>query len=203
MARKTAHEAAKTRAALIDAGLVVFAEKGFARSQLDDIATRAGVTRGALYHHFADKDDLLRVVLDERWALATEPVLQPLHAKDAEEALRGFLVAYFEALETSDTFRALLTLSWSGELPADLAREGLGQKKRVFERWLTLLDKHLKSVGGATPVRARSESILATLLGYSIVGALAPMKARVPAAVRAELILSGVRPLTAGRSRPR
>lgn len=193
MARKTAEEAAKTRAAIVDAALVVFAEKGLAASQLDDIASRAGVTRGAVYHHFTDKDELLQVVLAERWATATAPVLQPLETKNGEEALRAFLVAYLKALETDETLRALLTISRSNPMPTAIEAEGLGQKKRAFERWLELLDKQLKAAGAAagTPLRARSESILASLLGYAVFGSLAPTKARATAAVRAELILQG------------
>lgn len=192
MARKTAEEAAKTRDAVIDAALRVFAEKGFAGAQLDDIASRAGVTRGAVYHHFTDKTDLLQVVLAERWPVATAPLLEPLERLKGRPAIEGFLVAYLEALEKDETLRALLVLSSSGELPATIAGDGRDQKQQVFARWLQLLDAQLKAAGASksTPVRARSESILAGLLGYAVLTSLGH-RGRSNAATRAELILSG------------
>lgn len=55
MVRKTKAEAAKTREMLLDAAEQVFLDKGVAASSLEEIATLAGVTRGALYWHFKNK----------------------------------------------------------------------------------------------------------------------------------------------------
>jgi AcrR family transcriptional regulator len=49
----------QTRDALIDAAVTVFAKRGFHGASLDEIAETAGFTRGAIYKHFADKEDLL------------------------------------------------------------------------------------------------------------------------------------------------
>ncbi|MDT5009259.1 MAG: hypothetical protein QOH57_876 [Mycobacterium sp.] len=56
-----------TRALLLDAAEAVFAEKGFAPATLDDIAYAAGYTKGAIYKHFATKEDLFLAVSDRYW----------------------------------------------------------------------------------------------------------------------------------------
>jgi AcrR family transcriptional regulator len=56
---------ARTRGALLAAARELFAEKGFAATGREEIAERAGVTRGALYHHFASKTDLAAAVVEQ------------------------------------------------------------------------------------------------------------------------------------------
>lgn len=59
-----AKKPSKNREKLIAAGRRLFAERGFAATGTEDIAREAGLTRGALYHQFADKRDLFRAVLE-------------------------------------------------------------------------------------------------------------------------------------------
>ena len=56
-----------TRSLLLDAAEEVFAEKGFASATLDDIARTAGYTKGAIYKHFAAKEDLFLALSDRYW----------------------------------------------------------------------------------------------------------------------------------------
>ncbi|MDT5222663.1 MAG: hypothetical protein QOG19_70 [Mycobacterium sp.] len=56
-----------TRSLLLDAAEEVFAEKGFTTATLDDIAHAAGYTKGAIYKHFAAKEDLFLAVSDRYW----------------------------------------------------------------------------------------------------------------------------------------
>src|SRR5690242_19341319 len=50
---------------IIAAAMAVFAEKGFAAARLEDIARRAGVSKGALYLYFETKEDLFHAVVTE------------------------------------------------------------------------------------------------------------------------------------------
>jgi len=61
--RRTQEEAEATRRDLLAAALQLFSERGYAATRLGDIATAAGVTRGALYHHFENKAHLYRTLL--------------------------------------------------------------------------------------------------------------------------------------------
>ena len=63
--RRTAADAEATRRAILAAARASFAEHGFAAASTTAIAAAAGVTRGALYHHFAGKTDLFRAVFVE------------------------------------------------------------------------------------------------------------------------------------------
>jgi AcrR family transcriptional regulator len=51
-----------TRRAVLDAARAAFGRQGYARASVDEIATAAGVTKGAVYHHFAGKEALFRAV---------------------------------------------------------------------------------------------------------------------------------------------
>jgi AcrR family transcriptional regulator len=55
-----------TRAALLDAATALFADRGYAGTSLEDVASAARVTRGAVYHHFAGKQALFEAVLEEQ-----------------------------------------------------------------------------------------------------------------------------------------
>ncbi|MBP3749081.1 MAG: TetR family transcriptional regulator [Ruminobacter sp.] len=58
MVRKTREEALKTKQNIMDVAKQLFCEKGYEKTNLSDIADVVGVTRGAIYWYFQNKDDL-------------------------------------------------------------------------------------------------------------------------------------------------
>lgn len=78
------------------AALDVFAEKGFAAAKLDEIARRAGVSKGTLYLYFKDKADLFRAVVRDAIAPNVEAITSALESLDAPVAdvVRMFLAGF-------------------------------------------------------------------------------------------------------------
>jgi TetR/AcrR family transcriptional regulator, cholesterol catabolism regulator len=64
----TGYTPARTRELLIDSALTLFGEKGFRATSVQEIVLAAGVTKGAFYHHFASKEDLLWLIQSELFA---------------------------------------------------------------------------------------------------------------------------------------
>lgn len=118
MARRTRADMEETRATLLQTGRQFFSTYGYANSSMDELTAQAGLTRGALYHHFGDKQGLLSAVVaqidaemdrrlqqisdsaDNEWEgfvqrcnayleMALEPEIQRLVLRDARAVLGG------------------------------------------------------------------------------------------------------------------
>ena len=63
--RRTKEEAAQTRQTILDAALTIFSKQGYQAARLQEIAEAAGVTRGAVYHHFGGKSQLFITLIEE------------------------------------------------------------------------------------------------------------------------------------------
>ncbi|MBV2185886.1 MAG: TetR family transcriptional regulator [Rhizobium sp.] len=109
MARNTREGTEQTRQALISAARALFTEKGYADTATPDIVAAAGVTRGALYHHFEDKKALFEaVVAVEAEAVAEAIEVRSAKTATAREALLMGAKAYFDAMAVEGRTRLLL-----------------------------------------------------------------------------------------------
>ena len=98
-----------TRAALMGAARRLFVEKGYADTATPEIVAAAAVTRGALYHHFADKQDLFRAVVRQEFAAVAAEIEARLKAvRSAREALVSGGIAYIEAMQVPGRVRIML-----------------------------------------------------------------------------------------------
>ena len=121
MARRTKAEADETRTKLLDAAEQVFFEKGVARASLNEIAQRAGATRGAVYWHFKDKVDVFTSMLS-RICMPFEELCDDKYQELVPlERIRKSIYAVFESMDGDERRRkvfdtALFKLEYVGEL---------------------------------------------------------------------------------------
>jgi TetR/AcrR family transcriptional regulator, acrAB operon repressor len=80
---KKARQSGRTREALLSECLLLAAQRGFSRTSIDDIAQAAGVTKGAMYWHFASKDELFHAMLERIRELWQQVVHLPVSARQS------------------------------------------------------------------------------------------------------------------------
>jgi len=92
----------------LDAALQVFLRDGYGKARTEEIVALAGVTRGALYHHFANKHELFRAVI-ERAQRGIAEALVPTGPVDAPwEAFIGGVLTALDSAHDPATRRLLL-----------------------------------------------------------------------------------------------
>ena len=121
VARRTQAERTEaTRGALIAAARELFAERGYAAVGTEEIVRAAGVTRGALYHHFEGKPDLFRAVFEQlEGELAERFATEALSRADPWEAMLAGIDMYLEisadpAMHRIGLIDAPAVLGWQG-----------------------------------------------------------------------------------------
>jgi AcrR family transcriptional regulator len=109
--RTQAERSQSTRAALIDAARPLFAAHGFAGVGTEEIVRAAGVTRGALYHHFADKRALFEAIYEQIEAELAERIAAgalEANASSPLEAMRAGAAMFLAACTEPEAQRIVL-----------------------------------------------------------------------------------------------
>jgi TetR/AcrR family acrAB operon transcriptional repressor len=127
--RRTKEEAEQTRRRIMEAALRVFDQRGIARTTLEHVAGEAGVTRGAIYWHFADKQALLRATREDvSLPLVDRADFTLLRDREAEplERIERFLLDVIDAVDKDSRTRLLCEVmsfkcEYVGELESELA----------------------------------------------------------------------------------
>jgi AcrR family transcriptional regulator len=107
-------------AELITAALDVFVERGYAATRLEDVATRAGVSKGTLYLYFANKEELFKAVVRENIVEQLERFRESAERSDAvpAELIERFFRAWWEGFGgTRLSGIAKLIVSEAGNFP--------------------------------------------------------------------------------------
>ncbi|SIO13714.1 TetR/AcrR family transcriptional regulator [Vannielia litorea] len=112
----------ETREALLAAARTCFVNKGFAATGTPELVAAAGMTRGALYHHFADKTDLFRAVIQAEAEAVAAAIRAAAPAEmPVPEALLAGADAYFSAMGAPGRARLLLVEAPAVLGPAEVA----------------------------------------------------------------------------------
>ncbi len=136
--RRTKDEAEQTREKLLDGALTVFSQKGYDAARLEDIAQAAEVTRGAIYHHFGNKAQLFKTLVEQAEKQGNQAVFQAIgEGGSFIEIAERVLVYSLRLLETDRRFREVMTLllktMGSNEL-ANLPRQRDAQSRTQIEQ---------------------------------------------------------------------
>ena len=126
--RSQAERSQATREALIGAARKLFAKRGYAEVGTEEIVRAAGLTRGALYHHFGGKRELLAAVYEQiERELAERIASGALGATDPLEAMRAGTEMFLDACLEPEVQRIVLL-----DAPAVLG----------WERWRAIAAEH-------------------------------------------------------------
>ncbi len=199
--RRTKEEADITRQRLLQAALAVFSRQGYSDTRLEDIATEAEVTRGAIYHHFGSKAELYNQLVlhqsDKTMSLIHDAISQ---GGSVIDILRRIFILSMTTVEVDRDYRAVqeLILFKTGITPE--LREGLEWKQEGIRGAVAFIGEQIQQGIDECVVRADVDprdaalSFIALQNGLMMTWLLAPtvfsLKDR--AAHLAELYVRGI-----------
>jgi AcrR family transcriptional regulator len=183
-----------TRTALIAAARSLFAQRGYAAVPAEEIVAAAGVTRGALQHHFGDKKELFRAAFEQVESELPARVSAAVTGQpDSWAAATAGLTAFLDACQEPEILQIALTdapavLGWA-EWRAIETRHGLGLIQAVLEQAMA------EGVITRQPVDVLAHLVLSAVIEAALLIAHAPdhdaARARAEQALRA--LLDGLR----------
>jgi AcrR family transcriptional regulator len=188
-----AEHVAQTRAALVAAGRLLFGRRGFATTSVEDLARAAGVTTGALYHHFPTKAALFEAVFElVHTDLMSASGQAAARADGAVEALAAAFEAFLDKVLEPDVQRIIIT-----DAPAVL---GPARFTELDERdAFAAIVAALRAATAAGALRADDPETLARLLlgaltrgGMLIASSADPLATRNQVAATLRALLRGL-----------
>lgn len=158
----------RARAAILDAALALFGEQGLERTTTAQVAQRAGVSKGLIYHYFPSKQALIGQVLERhgtRMHTATRDLAKEgLHPRDE---LRAIAHAMVEAVEGDpDGYRMMLRALASPDVQHAVAVSMGGPRREILE-------ERLRALGCADPA-LEARFLQTGLLGILVHRTLSP-----------------------------
>lgn len=191
---KQADRSEQTRRLLLDVARRLFTERGFAGTPTEEIVREAGVTRGALYYHFKDKQDLFRAVVEDMQVQGMVRLNEALQAiADPWQRILVGMQAFLDGCLEPETRQIMLidapaVLGWSAWREID-SRYALGAVRMALDA----------AIAGGQLAPQPTESLAHLLLGALGEAAMLLAEAPDPPAARDEVgaalnrLLTGLR----------
>jgi AcrR family transcriptional regulator len=152
--------AERTRNAILDAAAEAFEARGFAGASLSDILTRAGVTKGALYFHFASKDELAKALVEEQWNIELPELAS---TSNPIQGVIDLCHSFCHSLCTNIRVRAANRLVTESNLE--------GPHQRVLTRWNDMIHELLEIAHDTGDLRQEWDpATVASYVGGAVFG---------------------------------
>lgn len=157
MVRKTKENAEITRQRIIDASRQVFLSRGVSRTSMEQIATEAGVTRGAVYWHFSNKTELFKTLREQVLLPLIDRMDESLLVKNNDDPigqignfLSGTIDALNESSDTRQTFEIMMVKCEYVEELSALLEQTLSNCEHITKK-LEQLYERAKTKGQLKP----------------------------------------------------
>jgi AcrR family transcriptional regulator len=135
----------KSREAILDAALRLFARQGYAQTTIAEIAKRARISKGLIYNHFTSKEEILECLVAESMEKAFPMLNAPADGVEPQATLEEFIHTWFQLIRSdSDLFRLSYQLHTSGDFKK-LVQHKQEELAHRFMRGLTIIFKRLGS----------------------------------------------------------
>ena len=118
----------------MDAALTVFSKKGYTATRLEDVARAAGVTRGAIYHHFGSKAELYSALIEEANKVGNSAIDRAVtEGGTFIEIVTRILVYTFALLEEDRRFSEVMALQLTTPDVEDLSQRRYGEAQELVD----------------------------------------------------------------------
>lgn len=167
--RRTKEEAEQTRLKIIAAALTLFSRNGYSNTTLAMIAVEAGYSRGPIYWHFANKDDLYQAVL----SYSQQPLEQLLRQAAARmeqplQAIDGFVRSWLDLLVEDSWFRQSFEILLNKTELTEALAPTLQRERQLTRRIIDTLSLLLATAQGNKLIPATHSPAQLGLLLYTL-----------------------------------
>lgn len=165
-----AEKKAETRARLLRSATTVFAERGMERASIDDVAERAGYTKGAFYASFTSKEDLFLALLDEHFADLLERLDRVLSGDDdlVDQAREGAASFMSFIAADPDWERLFFDFSVYATRNEPFRRELVHRRRALREGIGTLLQRRVDELGVEPPLPVADIAMMVFAMGDGV-----------------------------------
>jgi AcrR family transcriptional regulator len=167
--RSARAEGRDARRELLNAALEVFAERGYEDASVNEVAERAGFSKGALYWHFSSKDDLFYALLEERILEPWRRAIESLESASPEHDMAPEASSLFGELLRGERKLLLIQHEYWSQAVRDPERRGAYVERRrelraAFGKAIAARVEHL----GAPPLQGKPEEMATVFISLAL-----------------------------------